>query len=208
MATASLRRSATLPPRQGRVLVRHWLAARAPARLEARTSSPERTAPAIAGSRSARTGTARQPGLLCTPRRPRARTDHTSHSSPRHLPAAGCRAQGSPARCTPSLAHPVMPACPARPGAGLDVPRGQPSARHSSPIQSGRLPARYGPPLTRRPPYNTAGTTSKRARHVAGRYVLGGQTVSDLVVTLSDSDTCRLRSLMPSSPHTACELLG
>jgi hypothetical protein len=75
------------PHRQrGRSLVRHRLAARAHARQEARTSSPERTAPAIAGSRNARRDKARPPGLLGTPRRPRVRTDHTSHSSSRPLP--------------------------------------------------------------------------------------------------------------------------
>ena len=77
----------TVPPRR----VRHWPAARAHARPEARRSSPARTAPAIAGSRSVRIGTARLSGRPGTPRRPRARTDHTSHSFPRHLPLR-CRA--------------------------------------------------------------------------------------------------------------------
>jgi hypothetical protein len=69
-------------PRPGRSLARRWLAARVHARQEARRSSPERTALAIAGSRTARTGKARRPGLPGTPRRSRVRTDHTSHSSP------------------------------------------------------------------------------------------------------------------------------
>src|SRR5215470_9544968 len=72
------RRAATPRRRAGR----SQPAAQAHARQEARRSSPERTAPAIAGSRNVRTGKARRPGLLCTRRGPRVRTDHTSHSSP------------------------------------------------------------------------------------------------------------------------------
>jgi hypothetical protein len=75
------RRTATPHPRPGRSLVPHRLAERPHARQEARRSSPEPTAPATAGPRSARTGKARQPRLPCTPRRPPVRTDHTSHSS-------------------------------------------------------------------------------------------------------------------------------
>jgi hypothetical protein len=78
--------AATPTPRPGpgfRVM-RYWPAVRVRARQAARRSSLEQRAPAIAGSRTSRTGTARQPGspgLPGTPRRPRARTDHTSHSS-------------------------------------------------------------------------------------------------------------------------------
>jgi hypothetical protein len=90
--------TATPPPGPGRRvrrLTQHWPAVRGHARQAAKRSSPERTAPAIAGSRNARTGKARQPGcpgLPGTPRRPRAHTDHMSHSSPtacRPLPGPG-----------------------------------------------------------------------------------------------------------------------
>ena len=71
--------------------VRSLLAALVHAHREARRSSLERTAPASAGSRSFRTGKARQPGPLGTPRGPRARTDHMSRSSP-----ATCRSGAGP----------------------------------------------------------------------------------------------------------------
>jgi hypothetical protein len=74
--------AATPHPRPGRNLVRRWLAARPHEYQEAKRSSPERTAPAIAGLRNVRTGKARQSALPCTPRRSQARTDHTSLSSP------------------------------------------------------------------------------------------------------------------------------
>ena len=93
-----LRRTPMPHRRPGCSLARHWLAARAHTRQEARRSSPERTAPAIGGSRSVRTGGARQPGLLCTPRGSPVRTDHTSHSSP-----ATCRSAVGP-RC-PARCH-------------------------------------------------------------------------------------------------------
>ena len=83
---AVLRRTATLHRRPGRSL----LAGPAHARQATRRSSPERTARAIAGSRNVCTGKAHQPALLCTPRGLRARTDHTSHSSP-----ASCRSTAS-----------------------------------------------------------------------------------------------------------------
>ena len=89
-----MRRTARPRGRLGHSLVRHWPAARAHARPEVRRSSPERIAPASAGSRCARTGTARQPGPPGTPRRSRVRTDHTSPSFPRHLPVR-CRARGA-----------------------------------------------------------------------------------------------------------------
>jgi hypothetical protein len=89
-----MRRTAMPHGRLGRSLVRRWLAARAHACQEARRSSPERTSPANAGSRSARTGTARHPDPPGTPRRSRARTDHTSHTSARRLPVR-CRARGA-----------------------------------------------------------------------------------------------------------------
>jgi hypothetical protein len=99
-------RVATPRRRAGRSLS----AAQAHARQEARRSSPERTAPAIAGSRNVRTGKARQPGLPCTPRGPRARTDHTSHSSPASFRSAtgpryplSVRSGHLPARYTPAL---------------------------------------------------------------------------------------------------------
>lgn len=78
----------TVPPHRAR----HWLAARAHAPPEARRSSPARTAPASAGSRSVRTDTARLSGLPGTPRGLRARTDHRSHSFLRYLPFR-CRAR-------------------------------------------------------------------------------------------------------------------
>ena len=127
----------TPPPGPGRHLTQHWPAVPRHARQAARRSSPERTAPAIAGSRNARTGKARQPGspgLPGTPRRPRARTDHMSHSSPttcRPLPGPGPptthtdyspRQPGFPAR---PFARP--PGTTARPRAGLR--RRPPSSR-------------------------------------------------------------------------------
>jgi hypothetical protein len=107
--------AATPPPGPGRRLTRHWPAVPGHARQAARRSSLERTAAAIASSRNVRTGKARQPGLpdlLGTPRRPRARTDHTSHSS-----SATCR---SVAGSRPSQLHhidcaPRQSALPARP---------------------------------------------------------------------------------------------
>jgi hypothetical protein len=111
-----LRPMATPHRRAGCSLQRHWLAARARARPEARTSSPERTAPANAGSRTIRTGTARPPGLPGTPRRSRVRTDHTSHSSPATFrSAAGPRC---PARCPVLIARPFTSVVPARPQCG------------------------------------------------------------------------------------------
>ena len=121
--------TATPLPGPGRRLTRHWPAVPRHARQAARRSSPERTAPAIASSRNVRTGKARQPGLpglLGTPRRPRARTDHMSHSSPttcRPLPGPGPptthidyspRQSGFPAR---PFVRP--PGTTARPRAGL-----------------------------------------------------------------------------------------
>ena len=77
--------TATPPLGPGWRLTRQWPAVRWHARQAARRSSLERIVPAIASLRNVRTGKARQPGSLClpgTPRRPRARIDHTSHSSP------------------------------------------------------------------------------------------------------------------------------
>ena len=104
-----LRRTATPHPRPGRSL----LAALVHAHREARRSSPERTAPASAGSRSFRTGKARPPGLLGTPRGSRARTDHTSRSSP-----ATCRSAAGPrcpARGTILIGRHFTSASPTRP---------------------------------------------------------------------------------------------
>src|SRR5579871_2867765 len=69
--------SPTLHSRRGRNLARYRLAVRSRVGQEARKSTPERSAPAIAGVRSVRRNTARRSGLPDTPRRPRARTDHT-----------------------------------------------------------------------------------------------------------------------------------
>ena len=104
-----LRRTTTPHPRPGRSL----LAALVHTHREARMSSLERTAPASSGSRSVRTGKARQPGPLGTPRGSRARTDHMSRSSP-----ATCRSAAGPrcpARGTISIAGPATrapAACP------------------------------------------------------------------------------------------------
>src|SRR5215831_20881790 len=70
-----------------------WRAARTPVRQWAGWPSPERKAPAVAGSRSACTGTARHSGSPGTSHGLRARTDHTSHSFP---------ASGHPAALRPS----------------------------------------------------------------------------------------------------------
>jgi hypothetical protein len=92
-----LARAIALPREQSwsrRGVMRHWPGVRAHARQAARRSSPVQTAPATAGSRNARTGKARHPGLPGLPgtlRRPRARTDHMSHSSP-----ATCRSAAGP----------------------------------------------------------------------------------------------------------------
>ena len=136
---------ATPPRRVGRSPVRQRLAARSHARQEARRSSPERTAPANAGSRSVRTGRARHPGRLCTPRRSRARIGHTSHSS-----SATCRFAAGPR-------FPVASSI-----AGLGVPR-----RHHQPVRlhpygAAASAARYRPGLRHGPLSKTAGTTSKR----------------------------------------------
>src|SRR5215471_1205023 len=70
-----------------------WCAARTPVRQWAGWPSLERRAPAVAGSRSACTGTARHSGSPGTSHGLRARTDHTSHSFP---------ASGHPAALRPS----------------------------------------------------------------------------------------------------------
>ena len=76
--------AATPRPGPGCRVMRYWPAVPRRARRAARRSSPEQRAPASAGLRTARTGTARQPGLPGRPgilRPPRARTGHTSRSS-------------------------------------------------------------------------------------------------------------------------------
>jgi hypothetical protein len=79
-------------------------------------SSPERTAPASAGSRTACTGTAYPPGRPSTPRRPQVRTDYRSDSSPASFrSAAGPRC---PARCPVVIARHVASAVPAWPAPG------------------------------------------------------------------------------------------
>ena len=92
----------------------------------ARRSSPERTAPANAGSRTVRTGTARPPGRPGTPRRSRVRTDHRSRSSSATFRSAGPR---RPARCTALIARQLTSAVPARPPGGHRVPLPGPELR-------------------------------------------------------------------------------
>jgi len=106
---------ATRHRRAGRSLRRRWLAARARAHPGARRSSSVRTAPANAGSRTVRTGTARPPGRPGTPCRSRVRTDHTSHSS---LSALGSAGPGAQSRCTALIASHLTSAVPARPDGG------------------------------------------------------------------------------------------
>jgi hypothetical protein len=131
-AAARQRRTATPHRRPGRSLLRRWLAARARARPKARRSSPERTAPASAGSRSVRTGIARQPGLPGTPRRSRVRTGHTSDSSPATFrSAAGPRC---PARCPVWIARHVTFAVPARPQCGHRAPPPGPELARAAPV--------------------------------------------------------------------------
>jgi len=126
-------RTPTPYPRPGRSLdKRYWLAARAHARLQARRSSPERTAPAIADSRTDCIGTARLSGLPGTPRRSRARTDRTSRSSP-----VTCQSAARPGaqRAVPLIAHHVTSAVcgsAARPLAAPLLGPGAGSARHPS----------------------------------------------------------------------------
>jgi hypothetical protein len=148
-----LRRTAMPHPRPGRSL----LAALVHACQEARRSSPERTAPASAGSRSFRTGKAHQPGRLGTPRGSRARTDHMSRSSP-----ATCRAAAGP-RCPVRdpvlIAHHFTSASPAQPVRGPGLPRrpGQPPINTERPLpcpdtgaprkdSGGPLPSAHPPP--------------------------------------------------------------
>jgi hypothetical protein len=136
--------TATPPAGLGRRLTRHWPEVRGHARPAARRSSPERTAPAIASSRNVRTGKARRPGLpgqLGTPRRPRARTDHTSHSSPAtcrsvagsrfpQLHHIDCSPRQSASRLGRSCGHQAPP-----PGPGLVCGAGRyhRTGRHSAP---------------------------------------------------------------------------
>jgi len=127
-----LRRTATRHRRPGRTRLRRWLAARSRARPGARRSSPERTAPATAGSRTVRTGTARQPGPPGTPRRSRVRTGHRSHSSPAAFrSAAGPRC---PARCPVWIARHVPSAVPARPHRGHRAPPPGPELVRAAPV--------------------------------------------------------------------------
>jgi hypothetical protein len=159
---ASRQRATTLHRQLGRSL----LVAPAHARQEARKSSLERTARAIAGSRNVRTGKAREPGLPGTPRGPRARTDHTPHSSPATCQsAAGPRC---PARCAISICSPrhicVPSQPPARPlppppGQSWSVRRQSLSLRLRGDAPGGRLrgqtyraPAASPPIHTERPP--------------------------------------------------------
>jgi len=142
---------------------RSQLAAPAHARQEARRSSLERRAPAIAGSRNFRTGKARRPGLPGTPRGSRVRTDHTSHSSPATCQsAAGIRC---PSCCTVLICSPLHICFPAGPllrtSPGPELVRTAPvivvaAGRRPAPAAGsrGRRTARPQPALinTERPP--------------------------------------------------------
>ena len=119
--------AATPRPGLGRRVMAHWPAVRAHARQAARRSSPARRTPATAGSRTARTGTARPPclpGRSGTRRGPRARTGHTSHSFPGHLPLRGRaplehRRAGRTVQEVDVGGSPCLPHHPAEQGTGL-----------------------------------------------------------------------------------------
>jgi hypothetical protein len=153
--------TATPPPGPDGRLRRHWPAVPGHARQAARRSSPERTAPAIASSRNARTGKARQPGLPGlpgTPRRPRARTDHTSHSSP-----ATCR---SVAGSRPPQLHHID--CSPR-QSGLPASAAHAATGHYRPAQSwpaAPVPSsRLGDAALRRPTRPAPGPDVPRGYH-------------------------------------------
>jgi hypothetical protein len=186
------RRTVTLRRRLGRSL----LAAPVRARPEARRSSLERTATAIAGSRNVRTGKARQPGLPGRPRGSRVRTDHTSQSSP--APCRSAAGPRGPARCTVLICSPLhicVPAWPlvrpppppptpelVRPAAVIVAATGRrraPAGRVGGPayrapgpvplsLQSGRRPCQIQARPGRAAPRQTAGIT-RQIRAVLGR---------------------------------------